>query len=53
LNLDLPAVASEKGQDKEDLDKSATVRVELVAAPVTKGNEASNYPRVGALMMGR
>lgn len=53
LNLDLPAVASEKGQDKEDLDKSATVRVELIAAPVAKGNEASNYPHVGALMMGR
>jgi hypothetical protein len=36
LNLDLPAVANKKGQDKADLDKSATVHVELIAVPAAK-----------------
>ncbi len=31
LILDLPAVASKKGQEQEDLDRSATVRVQLTA----------------------
>ncbi|WP_146162445.1 hypothetical protein [Nitrosospira multiformis] len=33
LNLELPAVASKKGQDREELEKSATVRVQLTALP--------------------
>lgn len=33
LNLELPAVASKKGQDREELEKSATVRVQLIALP--------------------
>ena len=34
LNLELPAVASKKGREREDLEKSATVRVQLTALPV-------------------
>jgi hypothetical protein len=33
LNLELPAVASKKGQDREELEKSATVRIQLIALP--------------------
>lgn len=39
LNLELPAVASKKGQDREELEKSATVRVQLTALPVHEASK--------------